>query len=126
VYDVTDRGSFQSIKTWVDEIERNADKHVNKVLIANKADVDDNLRAVSKGEGETLARDYNMSFFETSAKRGTGVSEAFQNIAKQVVDRLSKEGGGAGAGRAGAGAGAAKVDIKGKDAGKAGGGGCCK
>ena len=44
VYDVTDRNSFNSIKTWVEEIERNADKAVNKVLIGNKCDVDDSAR----------------------------------------------------------------------------------
>lgn len=93
VYDVTDRGSFQSIKTWVDEIDRNADKHVNKILIGNKCDVDDSARAVSKSEGDDLARQYGMSFFETSAKKDIGVADAFQCIAKQVVDRLSKEGG---------------------------------
>lgn len=92
MYDVTDRGSFQSIKTWVDEIDKNADKHVNKVLIGNKCDVDDSARAVTRAEGEALAREYSMSFFETSAKKDIGVSEAFQSIAKQVVERLSKEG----------------------------------
>ena len=44
VYDVTDRNSFNSIKTWVEEIDRNADKHVNKILIGNKCDVDDSAR----------------------------------------------------------------------------------
>lgn len=44
MYDVTDRNSFNSIKTWVEEIERNADKAVNKVLIGNKCDVDDSAR----------------------------------------------------------------------------------
>ena len=36
--------SLQSIKTWVDEIDRNADKHVNKILIGNKCDVDESMR----------------------------------------------------------------------------------
>ncbi len=44
VYDVTDRNSFNSIKTWVEEIERNADRHVNKVLIGNKCDVEESAR----------------------------------------------------------------------------------
>lgn len=92
VYDVTDRNSFQSIKTWVDEIDKCADKHVNKILIGNKCDVDDSMRAVTTAEGQALGRDYGMSFFETSAKKDIGVSEAFQCIAKQVVDRLVKDG----------------------------------
>ncbi len=122
MYDVTDRGSFQSIKTWVDEIDRNADKHVNKILIGNKCDVDESMRAVSKSEGEDLARNYNMAFFEASAKKDIGVSEAFHSIAKQVVDRLSKDGGSGPTPRAG---GAGKVDPK-KAAKEEGKSGCCK
>ena len=49
VYDVTDRNSFNSIKTWVEEIDRNADKHVNKILIGNKCDVDDSARVRASG-----------------------------------------------------------------------------
>lgn len=43
-----------------------------------------------------------MSFFEASAKKDIGVSEAFACIAKLVVDRLVKDGrGGTAAGPAG-------------------------
>ena len=121
VYDVTDRNIFNNIKNWVEEIERNADKHVNKILIGNKCDVDDSARAVSKSEGDALAREYGMNFFECSAKKDIGVSDAFSNIASQVVARLSKEGGGP-APKAGAGAGV-KLDNKKTEGAK---GGCCK
>ena len=87
---MTDRGSFTSIKTWVDEIERNADKHVNKILIGNKSDVEESMRAVSRAEGEKLAADYSMKFFETSAKKGVAVADAFECIARQVVERVSR------------------------------------
>lgn len=120
VYDVTDRGSFQSIKTWVDEIDKNADKHVNKVLIGNKCDVEDSARAVTRSEGESLAREYNMAFFETSAKKDIGVSDAFHSIAKQVVERLSRDGGPARPGAAGA-----KVELKPAAQESASKKGCC-
>ena len=90
VYDVTDRASFTSIKTWVDEIDRNADKHVNKILIGNKSDVEESQRAVSRAEGDKLAADYAMKFFETSAKKGVNVADAFECIARQVVERVSR------------------------------------
>ena len=41
VYDVTDRGSFNSIRNWVGQIQQHADVHVNKILIGNKCDMDD-------------------------------------------------------------------------------------
>ncbi len=99
---------------------------MNKILIGNKCDVDDSARAVSKSEGESLAREYSMAFFETSAKKDIGVSEAFHSIAKQVVDRLSKEGGVGGRNNnnnrnTNT---ESNVDLKNKEKGK-GGGGCC-
>ena len=91
VYEVTDLNSFHAIKQWVEEITNNADKHINKILIGNKCDVEDSARAVTRQQGEQLAKDYGMAFFETSAKKDIGVSEAFQCIAKMVVTRLSKD-----------------------------------
>ena len=118
VYEVTDLSSFNAIKQWVEEISANADKQVNKILIGNKCDVDDSMRAVTRAQGEQLAKEYGMAFFETSAKKDIGVADAFSSIARQVVLRLSKDGaggprgGGGGAGAAGAGAGAVRVEAK--------------
>jgi len=85
------------------------------------------LQAVPRAEAEALATEFGISYFETSAKKGFGVEEAFRNVAEQVVKRLAQDGGGgarAGSGGGGAAAGAGKVDI-----GAAGGGekkgGCC-
>jgi Ras-related protein Rab-8A len=116
VYDVTDRNSFMCIKNWVDEIDRNADKHVNKILMGNKCDVEDSARAVSRAEGEALAKDYSMKFFETSAKKDIHVADAFECIARQVVERMGKEGGNVRPG---------KVELQDKNQKPAGGKKCC-
>lgn len=85
-------------------------------------------QAVTRGEGEALARDYGMAFFETSAKKDIGVSEAFMSIARQVVGRLGDNAGGPGGHKAGAGKAAPKggddkaVDISAKPKKE---GGCC-
>jgi hypothetical protein len=86
------------------------------------------LQAVTRSEGEALGRDYGMSFFETSAKKDIGVSEAFQCIAKLVVDRLVKDGRGPAGGGGGAAGGGAKAAEKTTVAleGKEKKGGCCK
>jgi hypothetical protein len=81
---------------------------VNKVLIGNKCDVPEAEREVTKAEGEALAAEYNVAYFETSAKQNVGVSEAFGSITMDVVNRLSADpsggaGGGGGAGKGGAG-----------------------
>lgn len=39
MYDVTDQESFDNVKTWLSEIDRYANEHVNKLLVGNKADL---------------------------------------------------------------------------------------
>jgi len=84
---------------------------------------------VNRNEGESLAREYSMAFYETSAKKDIGVAEAFSTIARQVVSRLGDGGGrdAKGAGAKGA-AGSQSVDVKkGASAAEAGAkNGCCK
>lgn len=93
VYDVTDRQTFTDIKTWSKQIEMHADSNVDKVLLANKCDQNEN-RQVSFEEGEALAKEGGMKFFETSAKQDFNVEEAFLSIATDVKDRLLESGGG--------------------------------
>jgi len=95
VYDVTDKGSFNSIRNWVGQIQQHADVHVNKILIGNKCDVDDE-RVVSTEEGQALANEFDppMHFFETSAKNNINVESGFVAVARDVKERLMVEGGG--------------------------------
>merc|ERR1712071_428819 len=41
VYDVTDESSFNNIKNWIRNIEQLASDNVNKILVGNKADMDE-------------------------------------------------------------------------------------
>jgi Ras-related protein Rab-8A len=45
---------------------------------------------VTYDEGKSLASEFGIKFFETSAKLNTNVDEAFASIAKDIVDRLKK------------------------------------
>lgn len=95
VYDVTDRSSFENVKTWMGQIQQYADLNVNKVLVANKCDTDatdsPQKRVVSTEEGKKLAKEFGLELFEASAKTNLNVSEAFTTISKQVVKRLNTE-----------------------------------
>lgn len=91
VYDVTDRPSFQAIRNWISQIQMHADVNVNKVLIGNKCDIDER-RAVTYDEGAALAEEYNIPFFESSAKLDTNVEKAFVTIATNVKERLLVDG----------------------------------
>lgn len=44
VYDVTDEASFNNIRNWIRNIEQHASDNVNKILVGNKADMDESKR----------------------------------------------------------------------------------
>lgn len=48
-------------------------------------------------EGEALAKEYGIHFFETSAKQDINVEKAFITIATDVKNRLIADGAGGGA-----------------------------
>ncbi len=82
-YDVTDQDSFKNIRNWIKQIEANAQGNVKRVLVGNKCDKPD--RVVTEEEGKKLADDFNMSFFETSAKTNQNVNEVFQFLTQEIL-----------------------------------------
>jgi len=90
VYDVTDRDTFEHVKQWLQEIDRYANEHVNKLLVGNKSDLEDK-RQVSKEEGQAFADEHGIKFLETSAKDASNVEPAFQEMAKQIKSRMDGE-----------------------------------
>ncbi|WZZ17397.1 hypothetical protein YC2023_110486 [Brassica napus] len=97
VYDVTDESSFNNIRNWIRNIEQHASDNVNKILVGNKADMDESKRvslslsltAVPKAKGQALADEYGIKFFETSAKTNLNVEEVFFSIGKDIKQRLA-------------------------------------
>jgi len=87
VYDITDRDTFESIQQWVEQIHEYADANVNVLLVGNKCDQEEQ-RAVSTAEGEALAREYGIEFFETSARENVNVEACYLAIARQTKTRL--------------------------------------
>jgi len=55
------------------------------MLIGNK--IDKSQRVVSREAGENLARTYQISFLETSAKTGQNVELAFMTTAQDLLDK---------------------------------------
>jgi Ras-related protein Rab-8A len=54
-------------------------------LIGNKCDCEDSKRKVTKERGVALAKEFGVPFFETSAKSGLRVEEAFSAMARRCV-----------------------------------------
>jgi GTPase SAR1 family protein len=112
-FDVTDENSFKNIRNWVKQIEQNAQNNVCKVLVGNKCDRED--RKVTPEEGQKLASEFNMKYFETSAKTNLNVSETFTFLTKDILNTTDNK-------RTAGGT----VEIKRTDNGKIEKKACCK
>ena len=89
IYDVTKRKTFDNLKNWIDTIKEEVSDKVSVILIGNKIDNIDN-RVVTTQEGQGIANEYNLPFYEASAKTGDNIDIAFNDLIKKVVDIFGK------------------------------------
>ena len=61
------------------------------MLLANKCDLPAEKKVNDVEDGRRFAEEQGVSFYETSAKTGVGVEEAFQDMATQVLRLLDAE-----------------------------------
>jgi len=100
------QASLDKAKSWVKELQRQANENIIIALAGNKLDLvteEPDKRAVPVAEAEAYAREAGLLFFETSAKTAENVKELFTAIAKKLpIEQATQRGMRAGA-RAGGG-----------------------
>eukprot|EP00891_Asterochloris_glomerata_P005940 jgi/Astpho2/5940/fgenesh1_pm.00080_%23_29_t len=90
VYDVTRRETFESLEEiWMREVDlySTVDQAV-KMVVANKVDKGSD-RNVTREEGQQFAQQHGCLFVETSAKTGTAVAQAFEELVLKVLETPS-------------------------------------
>lgn len=98
VFDLTKRGTSESVSEWVEMLARHCElDSVLLAIVGNKSDLDD--RKITPQQGEELAARFGSRAFymETSAKSGTNVVEVFEEIAKRIAHQLNDSSRGASA-----------------------------
>ncbi|KIO06928.1 hypothetical protein M404DRAFT_14903 [Pisolithus tinctorius Marx 270] len=83
VYDITQASSLDKARTWIRELQRQADPSIVIALCGNKTDLTAR-RQITQEEAKKYADEEGLMWFETSAKTGEGVSEVFTAIAKKL------------------------------------------
>ncbi|KAK0211704.1 P-loop containing nucleoside triphosphate hydrolase protein [Armillaria fumosa] len=107
VYDVTSRKSFKNARSWLADVREHADPHLTCILVGNKVDLceadgpssdTETIRSSSTGprrqvpaaEAEQWAKEEGLLFVEASAKSGENVEVAFEQAAKNILDKIKK------------------------------------
>ncbi|KAM8993736.1 ras-related protein Rab-24 isoform 1-T1 [Ara ararauna] len=86
-YDLTDSGSFQRAKFWVNELQ-NCEEGCRIYLCGTKSDLleeDRRKRGVDFHDVQDYAEEIKAELFETSSKTGQSVDELFQKVAEDYV-----------------------------------------
>ena len=70
------------------QIKDQVSSRVSVVLVGNKIDLE-NKREVKTEEGQQLGNEFNYQFFETTAKDGININEAFGALIKAIAEKYS-------------------------------------
>ena len=91
VYSITDRKSLDNVTDFVKHLKRVKDcTDIPLVLIGNKSDLESE-RQISRVQGKNLAELLEIKhFYETSAKTGDNVNEAFEQIIRLTSAHLKQ------------------------------------
>ena len=86
VYDITQKDSFESIKSyWYEQVKENGEKTVVLGIVGNKSDLYEQ-EEVPENEARQFAQSIGAIFALTSAKMNTGVDALFEDAGNKYLD----------------------------------------
>ena len=97
LFDVCNRNSFDKIKDWINEIKIHSNKSINNdddknklivYLLGNKIDME---RDVNKKEGEKMANELKIKYFEISCKTNININEVINRLIIECYNNSSSE-----------------------------------
>ena len=89
IFSIVDKKSFGSVENWINKIKEEASESVSIILVGNKCDLKEE-RLIPYEEAEKLAKEFNINYFECSAKTGENINVAFNDLIEQMVEKTDR------------------------------------
>ena len=90
IYDVTNVQSYENVKNWISQIRDEANPNVVIYLAGNKVDVSEQDKLVKTEDGQKIADEFKLPFYETSAKNGVNINKIFEDLVEVIDEIYSK------------------------------------
>ncbi len=88
IYDLTSKITFTKMNKWLKDVKDNAPKDIVIMVVGNKSDLV--MEKVDLGDELKPFKD-NYLYCDVSAKNGTNVSLAFENLTLKIVEKLKEK-----------------------------------
>lgn len=85
IFDLSDKKTLADAEKWINQIYEHAGKKVHIFLVGNKSDITE--RQVTEKDALDKANEHNIKYFEVSAFTGKGVTETFEEMAKDLLKK---------------------------------------
>ena len=92
-FDVSNRDSFDAVRTWYEELLERSEPYTGKqsiVIVGNKIDKS-NARTVTYEEASALAKELGVEYYEASAKTGYNVRDIFQKMVLDINNKINNQ-----------------------------------
>ena len=90
VFDVTNKQSFLNIENWIKCAKEEITKKIPIFLVGNKSDLVDK-REIQTEDGENMAEEFGVKFYETSSENGNNVEKCFTDLALEITRNLKEK-----------------------------------
>lgn len=90
VYDITQPSSLDRAKSWIKELQKQANQDIVIALVGNKLDLEES-RQIESETAKEYADEAGLIFSEVSAKNGLNIQDTFRAIAERlpIEEKLS-------------------------------------
>ena len=84
IFDLTRKNTFNYVQNWINELNNNANKDINIIILGNKSDLSVQRDISSEDIKKAFQNEYY--YFDVSAKNGNNISLAFEKMIKLILE----------------------------------------